>query len=108
MMALLVGMVGSRQISESKVARCPPGAPTQSHIHCPIDSFSALDIEVDSGQRNSGDWLDLRASDRILTSIAANPSFAGSLIEPNNHTSRHSPIIEEANRGDEGTKSRSR
>jgi hypothetical protein len=108
MMALLVGMVGSRQVSESEVARSPPGAPTQGHIHCPIDPVSALDIEMDSGQWNSGDWLDLRAVDRILVSIAANPSFAGPLIEPDDHASRHSSILKKASRGDQRPKSRSR
>jgi len=92
-MALLIGMVGSGEVPESVVTRRHPAATVEGHIHGLFHALQASHIEMDSSHGNPGLRLDVRSIHGILTTVATDSSFAGSVVEPADHTFRHAPIM---------------
>jgi hypothetical protein len=57
MMAFL-RMVGSAEDPEAMLVGCQSAAAAERDIHGPLNPVPALDVEMNPGQRNSGNWLD--------------------------------------------------
>jgi hypothetical protein len=93
MMALLIGMVGPGEIPESVLTRRHPASTAEGDIHRLFHALQAFHIETDSSHGNPRLGLDVRNVYGILTTVASDSSFAGSVIEPTDSTLGHTPIM---------------
>jgi hypothetical protein len=85
--------VGSGEIPESVLARRHPAATVEGHVHGLFHALQTFHIEMDSSQGNPGLRFDVRSIHGILTTVASDSSFAGSVVEPADQTLGHCPIM---------------